>query len=64
MIADEAGDDRITAYDLDTLAQIDSVLLRGEAPYSHMIRWGARGLALRNIFGRIVLLEGDIVAGR
>lgn len=60
---DEKGDSRITAYDLETLQQLDSVVLRQVRKPTRMIRWGDRGLAMSNQIGRLYLVEGGIVDG-
>ncbi len=60
---DEAGDSRISAYDLDSLAPLGSVVLRQAGTPDRMIRWGEHGLAVSNRNGKMLLLEGAIVDG-
>ena len=60
---DQSGDARVTAYSLDTLQRLDSVVVRNAGQPTKMIRWGARGLALRNLNGKLLLIEISVVNG-
>jgi hypothetical protein len=60
---DEAGDARVTAYDLDSLARIGSTVLRQSGQPHRLVRWGERGLALPTRYGKLLLIEGGIVDG-
>ena len=63
-VGDERDDARITSFDLDSLVQQESVLLRKLGTPVQMIRWGSQGLAVTNDAGKLRLLEGGIVSGR
>ena len=59
----DTGDDRITAYDMDSFAEVAAVTLPEAVSPQRLIRWGDRGLAVLDTRGKIYLYEGSLVDG-
>lgn len=61
--SDLGGYLRITAYDLETLEDLGSVLVEGRSGPGKLIRWGDRGLAILDPKESITVLESGFVDG-